>query len=382
MSKFQSITFLTRYYPPSININGESICDMVEYIQKHYPNVICNIIHVNHTKETTGGNKLSPKGNIIKVGNYLDYSPKIFKGLKMLMDGYLLVKRAKKIKNTLYVITTSPPLLPFWAGLLLGKERKRAFWALDLFPEAFAAKGVISKKNVFYKWIIKKTYSTKPEFVIALGPKQAEYITKECFNDETIKTFLLPCGFFEETPNIVKPSWYNENKIMMGYLGNIHDAHNPDFVINMIDAINPEKQTLILALYGNKSSDVIEYARNKPGVILVKSVPRNELMYIDIHLVSLLPEFTHFAVPSKAVSAITMGKTILFCGDKESDSWHLFQDTGWYIPENSKMRDELKLFCSKITKEEIILKQSNTHNKANELKDLVTQTYEFVANQA
>jgi hypothetical protein len=270
--------------------------------------------------------------------------------------------------------------LPFWAGWLLGKKRPRAFWALDLFPEAFMAKGIISKKNFIYKWIIKKTYAVKPELIIALGPNQAKYIAENCYNRNDIKTLLLPCGFFEDKAPEIKPEWYEEDKIILGHCGNIHDAHNPDFVTAMIDSIDPKKHKLILALYGDKSPAVIEYAKNKPGVYLIKSVPRNELTFIDVHMVSLLPQFTHYAVPSKAVSAITMGRTILFCGSKESDSWELFKETGWFIEDNANMSDAVKDFCIKIDKPDIANKQSNTKRVSNQLRSMVKETYDFIGN--
>lgn len=35
MTAQPSVVFITRYYPPNPNINGESICDMVNYLQEH-----------------------------------------------------------------------------------------------------------------------------------------------------------------------------------------------------------------------------------------------------------------------------------------------------------------------------------------------------------
>lgn len=376
----KSLTFLTRYYPPSRNINGESIWDMVDYIQKNHPKVECHIVHIDHNKTTTGGTDRTPVGTIHKVKSYLNSDFSLIRGIKLILDSYLLVRKAKKIENTTYVITTSPPLLPFVVGLFLGKKRKRAFWALDLFPESFKAKGVIRENNPIYKWMIKKSYNVDPEFIIALGPKQAEYIASQCYKNADIKVQYLPCGFFEEATPVKEPDWLDKDKIMFGYLGNIHDAHNPSFVINMIDAINPQKHKLILALYGNKSESVKEYAKGKLGVYLTDSVPRNELRFIDVHLVSLLPRFTHFAVPSKAVSAVTMGKSILFCGNKESDSWYLFKENGWYIEDDENMKQAVKSFCDSITKEEVFEKLANAEQKTIELKEMVNSTYEYVAN--
>lgn len=375
-----SITFLTRNYPPSLNINGESVCDMVEYLTDTHK-IECNIVYIDKELDS-GGKKRTPKGNLIKINNYLDYKFPLFKGIKMLLDGYLLVKKAQKIKNTLYVITSSPPLLPFWFNWLIKANEKRVFWALDLFPESFKAKGIISQNNILYKWIIKKSYSVKPEIIIALGPKQANYIAEKCFKSDNIKTLLLPCGFFEDKLPEKEPEWYEKDKIVIGYCGNIHDAHNPDFVIQMIDNIDYTKHKLILALYGQKSPKVVEYAKNKKGVYLTKSVPRKDLTYIDIHMVSLLPQFTHFAVPSKAVSAITMGKNILFCGDETSDSWKLFKDASWLIKDDNNMNLSIANFCKSITKKDIETKQKEVAKISNELKDMVQDTYKYIGKYA
>jgi hypothetical protein len=164
----------------------------------------------------------------------------------------------------------------------------------------------------------------------------------------------------------------------LGYCGNVNDAHNPDFIRYMIDAILPAKHQLVLALYGSKSAALIEYAQNKPGVILVKSVPREQLIYIDVHMVTLIPAFTHYAVPSKAVSAVTMGKPIVFCGSMESDNWFMFQDSGWFIPDNSEMEKELRLFCETISKEEVAEKEVNASKHASELDQMVLNSYHYI----
>ena len=229
-----------------------------------------------------------------------------------------------------------------------------------------------------YQWVVKKTYSVKPEFIIALGPNQAKHLAKVCFKDDAIKTLLLPCGFFEDEAPKEHPEWFEQDKITIGYCGNIHFHHNPNFIKFMIDHIDPKRQKLILALYGDKSADVIAYAKGKPGVFLTQSVPRNELTYIDVHMVSLLPDFTHYAVPSKAVSAVTMKQTILFTGSKESDSWELFKETGWFIKDDENMQQGIADFCKNITKEEVMLKQKNTPAVSNELRTMVNDTHEFV----
>lgn len=372
----KSLTFITRNYPPSLNVNGENVCDLVGFLQQNYPEIECNVVFIDKQLDN-GGRKREPLGNLIKIPNRFDSGP--MRLFKLFYDGYILVKTAKRLNSDFYIVTSSPPLLPFWAARKLRKDQKRAFWALDLFPEIFEVNGNVKAGNPFYKWILKKTYSDHPDFIIALGPNQAKYIAEVCYKKD-IPTTLMPCGSFKGDLPKLAPEWSDPSKITIGYCGNVNDAHNPDFIRFMIDSIIPEKQQLILALYGNKSEALIEYASGKPGVILMKSVPREQLIYIDVHMVTLLPAFTHYAVPSKAVSAVTMGRPIIFCGSKESDNWSMFQDSGWFIPDSYEMQASVRDFCLTLTKEKIDEKAMNASKYSSKLEQMVSDSYHFIGN--
>jgi len=370
-----SVTFVSRFYPPSPNINGESVQDLVAHLMEK--NIACSIIYID-SLVGNGVNTKKAVGNLIPIKNYLNRNNKILKMIKMFLDGFLLMRKARRQKNDLIIITSAPPLLPFWANLLLKKQQKYAFWALDLFPESFAAKGRISYKNFIYKWLIKHSYKRKPEFLIALGKKQQKYLEEKCYHTK-LEAFILPCGVLDTYSKGEVPEWYNDKKIIFGYCGNVHDAHNPDFICDFIDAINPETQLLVLALYGSKAKSVLEYAANKAGVLIVGNVPRNQLAYIDIHLVSLLPSFTHFAVPSKAVSAVSMQKSVLFCGDESSDNWDLLKSASYLIKEDANRKKGIIEFCKNIEQSTVNEKIDKAKKLKIELVQLVHDNYNRIA---
>ena len=208
---------------------------------------------------------------------------------------------------------TSPPLLPFWASLFL-KRTRWTLWSMDLFPEVFVAIGMISEKNLIYRWILKKTYQNPPQKLIALGRKQAEFIRRQWAMDseqasEKNNSFILPCGvIFHQTYENQLPAWRKaDDKVYFGYCGNLNDAHNEDFLMEFIKAFYHEKHHLILALYGKKAEKVLEFAKNHEGITILPNVPRSQLNFIDVHLVSLLSKYTHLMIPSKAVSAVAAG---------------------------------------------------------------------------
>ncbi len=120
------------------------------------------------------------------------------------------------------------------------------------------------------------------------------------------------------------------------------------------------------------------HAVNKPGIIIVKSVPRNQLGFIDVHLVSLVKSWTHVAVPSKAVSSVCSGSPIAFCGDQSSDNWRLLQEAAWFIPLENGRKEAIAKLLNDIT----IEKKSAASKKAADLQALIIQSYDTIASWA
>ncbi len=372
------ITFITRHYAPSANINGESVRDMVKYLSDKFQ-IESNVICMNKIDNHGAANRESV-GKVIRIKSIYQGQKAIFRFFAFLYDGFVLTRKALKHKDTLIVCTTSPPMLPFWASVLFKKRIQWVLWSFDLFPEGFNATNLISAKNPFYRWVIKKTYQNNPTFLIALGSQQAKYI-KEKYQKE-IPTLILPCGvpFFQNKSDKI-PNWWQGDKLTLGYCGNLNDAHNPEFLKSIIDAMDPNKHQIVLALYGNRAEEVKRYGKDKPGVILVERVPREQLHFIDIHVVTLRKKWTHIAVPSKAVSAIFMGGTILFCGDKSSDNWHMFKEAGWFVDENNQMSQSVKQFFANLTSDSVQQRKAKTPELIEKLQNYVLNTYEDIAKQ-
>jgi len=270
-----------------------------------------------------------------------------------------------------------------WASILLGKKGKDwILWSMDLFPEGFAASDQINDNNPIYKYILKLTYKHPPTQVIALGPQQKSVL--ESKYDKRIEGTVLPCGVFvDQEQSSQTPTWKKaQDKIYFGYAGNCGSPHSPDFIIHAIDSINPATQHLILAIYGIHSEKVIKYAQNKDGVTILSSIPRNELHHIDIHLVTLIKKWTHVAVPSKAVSSICSGATILFCGDRKSDNWKMFQKAGWFVPDSSNLKKELITLMASINTEQVLLKKEEAKQIGMDLSKNIINSYDTIASWA
>lgn len=382
-SSTKSLIIVNRHYPPNPGITGESAWDLAKYlIEKH--NIEVSIVHINGSDDG-GGQIRQPVGVMYSLSTVYDGSGKLLKQLAGFLDGYFLIRKAKKINAEAPIICmTSPPLLPFWASLFL-RKRKWALWSMDLFPEAFVAIGMIAEKSAVYQWFLKKTYQNTPNKLIALGRKQAEFISRKFTvhnSTEKLKQTILPCGvIFHQTYETEIPTWrkVEDEKIYFGYCGNLNDAHNEEFLLEFIKALNPAKHHLILALYGKKASKVLEFAQNREGITILANVPRSQLNFLDVHLVSLLSKYTHLMIPSKAVSAIASGGAMLFCGSQESDNWDMLQDAAWLINEQENLGVQIKKYLEDLTVEALVEKKQAATRLNAELQKTVLNAYEEIA---
>ncbi len=317
-------------------------------------------------------------GNVIRLKQRFRGNTKIGKLLNMLIDGYMLVKKSKKTPSDLVICTSSPPLLPMWASMLLARKKKWAFWSLDLFPEGFVSANTLRKTNLIYRFLLKKTYKNPPDLLIALGEEQAKHIQQHY--SAKVPVLILPAGVSLEEEKVAvedeKPTWYNAGVINLGYFGNIGQAHNPDFIKQMIEVSAYLGFQFIFSAYGIHAEEMKKFARKfKHVVILENGIPQEHLKYIDVHLVTLRSSWTHVAVPSKAVTAISLGCPIIFCGNERSDNWQMFKVAAWFIPENGQMKSEIEHLLSGINHEQIRSKAALTKDIVTKLKQQVLDTY-------
>lgn len=367
------ITIINRHYPPNPGITGESAWDMAKYLIERYKAEV-HIVYIDRTYDG-GGQIRQPVGVLHPVKTIYEGKNGLLKLVSGTLDGLFLVLKAKKIKKGNVIVMTSPPLLPFWARWFL---KDWVLWSMDLFPEGFAAAGTVKSSNAIYRWILKQTYRSAPQHLIALGPNQATFI-KQSFN-RGIPTTILPCGvLFHQENDPITPEWKkNDGKIYFGYCGNLAKPHSDGFLFSFIDNLDTKKHHLILAIYGEKADKVLDYAQGKDGITILKSVPRSQLHFIDVHLVSLLKEWTHIAVPSKAVSSICSGASMLFCGNKEADTWALLHKAAWLIEENEQIDRQIQRFLAALTIEEMQQKRDNAQLLIQDLQTMVVDAYEDV----
>ncbi len=374
-----SVTIVNRNYPPSKGIISESPSDLAKHLTINGFDV-----HVVHTdgNYAGGGGMSEVVGTVHKVKSVYDGKNKLIRLAASMIEGFKLIRKARAIKKGPVIVMTAPALLNFWASWLFRKSKTPwIYWSMDLFPEAFVAGNLIGKKNPIYKFFLKQSYKYSPTAMIPLGEMQGQYLERS-FKKE-IRKSILPCGILLHQKNGNEknqiPTWKtNKDKIYIGYIGNLGEAHSVDFLKYVIDNADTNKHHLIFVLYGSKAQKIKDYIKNKPGIQLFDFIPREELIHIDLHLVSLEPEWVHLCVPSKLLSAVHKKGVFLFYGIAECDSWQYLKDAGWLIEKGNDEKDSVKQFLDNLTKEQIQEKKSNSHHLSALLEQNTVDAYDNI----
>ncbi len=376
------VTIVERNYPPNRSITGESACDLAQFLIEQY-DIEVHIVHLDSNYQG-GSNPRKPVGvqHILPAG--YNGKRKLKRFLASLKEGRALIKKAIALNKGPIICMTSPPLLNFWASKLIPIDRPWFLWSMDVFPQAFLSSNLTSASNPVYRYLNKVTYKNSPKTLISLGSIQAKYL--EGLYQKTIKKIILPCGIMlqnakENSSEVAIPQWKTENanKIIFGYCGNVGEAHSPEFLKECMDAIDPEKHHFILVAYGVHGQQILDYAQGKPGITIFDSVPREQLQFIDVNLVSLKEEWVNVCVPSKLVSAVYMGTNFLFCGIEECDNWNMMQDAGWLIKDDENRGAQVSKFFETIDKETLLKAKKRAKLRSDKMVDRSQKSYHEIA---
>lgn len=369
-------TILNRNYPPNSGITGNSANELAGYLES--AGVEVHIVTVGGNYQGGGAMDDEIHGTVHQLKALYNGKNKFFRLLSSLIEGWKMARKAAWLRQGPLISMTDPPLLNFWVSRLAKKNSiPWIYWSMDLYPEAFVASNLVTTNNPFYKYIKQQLLQAPPSRLIALGPNQSKFIQQDYRN--SLESICLPCGITKSVEPGSIPDWAEQDgKMVLGYVGNVGEAHDDQFIRAVIDGVNPEKQRFVLVAYGSKSQSVLDYARGREWVIVLDRVEREHLQLIDVHVVTLLPEWDHVCVPSKAVSAVCEGASVFICCSELNDNWALLKDAAWRIDVDSDLPDGVGQFLDELTLDEVNLKRGKAKVVSRELLQLKGEAFEQI----
>lgn len=362
------VVILNKFGARHPSITGSSSRDMADFLSACGFEVIVLSIHAPY-KGQVGDREEQLPYQTIELSGWYSGNNKLLRLVGNLADGFRLVFSSLFLpRHQVKIVMTDPSLINAWALLFRPFYQSRlVFWTMDLYPDAFAAAGLVSKKNLLYRALSAFVYGRRPDFLITLGEQQYRYLCRR-YKTESIPHIVLPCGIYMKTSSEM-PFWRSAHpgKIVFCYAGNIGEAHNALFLVELVNRLDPEKHVIVLSLYGAKALWVWEHICNDDAVVRVDYVSRGELQYVDINVASLLPAWNHVCVPSKLVSAICAGTPVLYNANEESEGACMFPDAIWLLPDSGDLPESVSVFLDRLSPEEIALKRKAAERYSQEL---------------
>lgn len=377
-----SVSIVNKYYPPDASVTSEAASDLGQYlVSKGF-----DVQIVSSTSKYDGGGATGAHyGTVHRVKSRYDGKNKILRLLASIIESWSMIRKVSSLGCDTNIIMTSPPLLNFFASRIFYRKKQNwIYWSMDLYPEAFEANKLVGRNNAIYKFVRSQSYKHTPELLLALGDIQAEYLRQQ-FNSD-IPYCKLPCGVFLNSDRKDElgdgPEWKSEkDKIYLGYIGNLGEAHSVTFLKSIIKNFDPEKYQMVLVVYGSKADELLDFAKAYTSKLIIKKfVPREQLSHIDIHLVSLMPDWVNICVPSKLVSAVYKGSAFIFYGPEHSDSWQYLKQGGWLINAENVVDNQTIELLDNIDHHAIADKKANAQTFSPQMLEEVKLAYMKLAN--
>jgi len=335
----KTIAVVNQYYPPDKASTGWIAKELVDELRIKLPDWRIQVIATDATYK--GGIQLEKETNdpdLIRIKSYTRFDNKFYRLLGSMYEGRQLAKKATADAD-IVISMTNPPLVNFWMGRYAKRRnRKWVEWTLDLFPEAFSSAGLISDKSPVYRYFLKHYATNFPDYNLFLGPLQRDFVYRahKFQNQHSI----LSCGIkrFEKGS---MPEWRDkyDSKIVVGYIGNLGEAHSAESIARFVAAADNKQIQFLFSIYGAKAELLKSLLQNQTNIEWMEGIPDSDLPWLDVQLVSLLPEWTHICVPSKGVSAICAGNPMIYIGLEQSDVYQFFKDASWLVREDHSVID-------------------------------------------
>ena len=346
------ICLVNRNYPPTKGATGYFANQLISYVDKRLDFDV-TVISVADIK--------SPADDHITIKGLYGGKQKFLRLFSSFSESYRLLKKARGTGADVYIIMTDPPFLTYWAARIL-KNEKWINWTMDVYPDAFVSNGLITASNWIYRIIVKTIKNNPPNFLISLGHNQSLYLQKKYYPDTA--AIPVPVGLRTEDITAKIGNSFQERSIVFGYVGNLGEAHDSELLYQLIQYITKSGFDFILSCAGSKSEELISRISNLKNVRLHQRISNQEMEHIDIHVISLMENWTHICVPSKAITALQFGAAILFLGSKQSDTWQYVKDAGWCLNH----KKEFAQFVKQISIETIEKKKLNSIRTYKHLK--------------
>lgn len=338
-----NITLIAGYYPPEqcadTRLNKDLAISLSE--MGHKVTVVVPFPSRNVSLKETEQyceNKceiVSDNLKVIRVGSYSDYNESLLRrGISFLHKSIELYETAKKIPTDIYLVISTPPFLGYVAARL-AKNSKVIYKLQDIFPDSLMCIKNYSEKHLLVrifrtleKWVYRNVF-----LIVTMSEDMKKTVTKRGVSEDKV-TIIRDwidedvCYPVLREDNILFNEFkLDKNKFYVCYAGNIGLLQNVLTMVHAAKIVEREYPDIQFVVIGNGACKAeLERAIVTEGVNNFHVYPMQSekiLAHIyslgDVGIVTVKPDVTKIALPSKTWAVLSAGRPAICELDKTSE---------------------------------------------------------------
>lgn len=327
------IAIVNRFAPPDAAPTGQAAARLAFLLGERLPGAVMTLVASTATYHCRPGLQVPDGLRIVRVPSFYDGRHPVGRGVAWLWESWALARRAVR-EGDVVIALTDPPLLPLLLQPLVQRAGGRwVQWCMDLYPDILAATGTVSSRSWLYGGLCAAAARLRPDWVLCLGPGQGARLAAR---RPGVLAGLLPAGLLDPASESACQSGYAGNgPVTLVYAGNLGAVHCPESLAALVEASSPARHHFVLAVHGRGAAALRRRLGDHPGVVWRDHLSLAELAAVDVHVVSLAAPAGQCCVPAKAISAVCLGRPVLFLGPAEADLWVLLDGAGWQVDAES-----------------------------------------------
>lgn len=336
MSGRPRITFVNQYYLPDVASSGQHLADLVDELARRGYEV-----EVLTSRSAYEGGRLAAPGREVRgrvtIRRLPSWGPRSRRTRHRLLDAliwhFFVLVWLTCHRRPVVVTLTSPPCVTVWGmwhSWLHGS--RHVAWTMDLHPDVEFALGVLGRTSLPGRLLafLDRLSLRRAHRVVALGPTQKRRLIEKGVRPGRITVVpIWPPGAPPASPVVDSSARTGAFEVL--YSGNAGLPHRFEEVLEAASLLQARGIQIHFTFAGGgarRGSLEREAAeRGLRNLSFESYLPLDmltpRLLAADVHLVTLRPEMSGIAVPSKLQTALALSRPVAFVGgaDAEAAVW-------------------------------------------------------------
>jgi hypothetical protein len=325
------LSIVTRYFPPDAAPTGKAVAEVTVALAWLLPNVSISVVTTDgHYAQTPPLEEAEIP--VVRLRALPRMATSILRLVFSLIEGRRLVRRA--LAGADIVVTISdPPLCELW----MAHRREGQYWIhwpMDLYPEVFVAGGLAQPGSLPLRLLARHLRCYSPDLLMAISAFQATLLQRRQENErgQDRGALVLPCGV-RDRPSTPPPTLDRAGRVVLVCAGNAGQGFAAAFLLQLAQRLDPARHLLLVSLRGSQAAGLKQaILASAPAAVWHDWLSEEVMAGAAVHVVAQLPAWAGVSVPSRAVTALTLGRPVIAAGAQESDLAHWGRQAGCFVP--------------------------------------------------